>query len=177
MFVFGKWRKTAKSQFHVRLHVAALAAAILVVWTLLSPPIAHAADTLASLRTEAKTFLAPCPDAPDPEARFCKGDQKFFVDSYACAFTGNYFSEKYVAVQLSFAGNEVIERSDIMTCAWFRVLANHNIHATNQDVSMMDAACLLLWPQSRAIAKSRAAAILARIDAFNATPAASAACP
>ena len=134
-------------------------------------------DTPSSLKAEARRFFIPCSSVVGTEARFCSGDQSIFAADYACAFTGNYSSEKSVALALSPVSSLPLRHVDILSCAWFRVLADHNLKATDHDVLMMKGACYFLTRTGQRLAYARAAAILARIAAFRTTPGARSVCP
>lgn len=145
-----------------------------------APPLAAATpapvDTPASLKVEAGGFFIPCSSVDATEARFCEGDQSIFAANYVCAFTGDYYSEQAVALSLSSSGSAAIRHVDILSCAWFRVLAEHNFRAADHDVLMMKGSCFFLTRTAQRLASARAAAFLARIKAFRATSGARSAC-
>ncbi|MDE2334266.1 MAG: hypothetical protein KGK10_06970 [Rhodospirillales bacterium] len=173
-FFFRNWRETANSFAHFSSHFRSGFLALCVV---LIPLGAHAADTPASLRAEAKTFLASCSGLHGAALGFCRADHNNFVMDYECAFSGSYWSEKNVADDLSWRTHPGIQSVDLLSCAWATVVVATNGLATSADVHAIASDCSHMNHPARRAAVLKARLIAARIAAFRATPGARSVCP
>ena len=177
---FKKRQKTAIRGGKYRLSTRALLTAVVigfftgVAQSAPPPPIraSAGADTPASLEVEAKRLLTNCSFTRSADdKKMCRFNQAQFIESYLCAFAGDYFGQQNVARDLSLTNanpTSGVQPVDLLACAWGSIVVLDNPLGNSTDVALEDRYCGMMSESARHAAGVKAGLIAARIRAVEA---------
>ncbi len=161
-----------------RFHTALLALGFAIIAFAAQAAPSHSAvvsstvDTPASIEAEAKQLLSSCAfTRTADDKRMCRFNQEQFIESYLCAFAGDYTGQRNVAEALSVSNaspTSGVQPVDLLACAWGSIVVLDNPLGNSTDVAEEDRYCGMMDQSARHAAGVKAAVIAARIRAVEA---------